>query len=144
MSGIPGISDGPQAAAPDMPVLASTGPAFDKPPERPKDGPSTFLVVKNDTCQFCAQTMAFLQALHDQRGDFQVAVMDVNEHRDAFKGIAQHTRRTTVPQIFLDGRLVGGWDELVVAAKKGKLDAYLDGEEWQAVAPKKRRWFQRS
>ncbi len=144
MSGIPGLSDGPQAATPDMPVVASTGPRFDQPPQRPADGRSTFMVVKTDTCQFCAQTMAFLTALHEQRGDFQVAVMDANDQRDAFKNIIQHTRRTTVPQIFLDGRVVGGWDELVVAAKKGQLDAYLDGGEWQATPAKKRRWFQRS
>ncbi len=140
MSGIPGLSDGPQAAEPDAPMIASTGPRFDKPPERPASGRSTFLVAKTDTCQFCAQTMAFLKALHEQRGDFDVAVLDATEQRDAFQNIVQHTRRTTVPQIFLDGRLVGGWDELVVAAKKGKLDAYLDGGDWQA-APTKKGWF---
>ncbi len=140
MSGIPGLSDGPQAATPDLPVVASAGPRFDQPPERPAEGPSTFLVVKNDTCQFCQQTMKFLEALHEARGDFQVAVLDVNQQQDAFKSVVQHTRRTTVPQIFLDGRLVGGWDELVIAAKKGKLDAYLDGEEWRSEEPK-RRWF---
>jgi glutaredoxin len=140
---IAGITDGPEAPTADMPLIQSTGPRFDQPPQRPKEGGSTFLVVKTDTCVWCKKTMDFLQALHEHRGDFQVAVMDASAQRQAFQQLTQHTRRTTVPQIFLDGRLVGGWDELAVAAKKGKLDAYLDGEDWQTAAPEKKAWWSR-
>lgn len=105
------------------------------------DGPPTFLVVKSDTCTFCQQAMAFLQALHEQRGDFQVAVLD-SKDREAFQRIMQVTRRNTVPQIFLDGGFVGGWDELALAAKRGQLDAYLDGGSWAAPRTK-RPWWQR-
>ncbi|HEX9808945.1 MAG TPA: glutaredoxin 3 [Alphaproteobacteria bacterium] len=31
----------------------------------------------------------------------------------------------TVPQIFVDGRPIGGWDELVALERQGKLDAVL-------------------
>jgi len=33
--------------------------------------------------------------------------------------------RTTVPQIFIDGRAIGGSDELAALEKAGKLDALL-------------------
>ncbi len=92
------------------------------------DGP-TFLVVKTPTCIWCEKTLAFLKALHEERGDFQITVLDANERPEAFQKIVAHTRRTTVPQIFLDGRFVGGWNELAAAAKKGQIDAYLDGRE---------------
>lgn len=123
-----------------MPVTASDGPRFDRPPERPTDGPSTFIVAKTETCVWCQKTMDFLKALHDERGDFQVAVLDADAQPEAFQQITRHTRRTTVPQVFLDGRLVGGWDDLAAAAKKGRLDAYLDGEDWQALRPRRRWW----
>lgn len=33
--------------------------------------------------------------------------------------------RTTVPQIFIDGRAIGGYDELSALDRKGELDALL-------------------
>jgi glutaredoxin 3 len=35
--------------------------------------------------------------------------------------------RTTVPQIFIDGRHIGGCDDLVALDRAGKLDALLAG-----------------
>jgi len=36
--------------------------------------------------------------------------------------------RTTVPQIFIDGRHVGGSDDLAELDRTGRLDAMLEGE----------------
>jgi glutaredoxin 3 len=41
--------------------------------------------------------------------------------------IARSGGRTTVPQIFIDGRAIGGSDELVALERAGKLDALLAG-----------------
>lgn len=121
---------------PSHPILQvdlrySTGVANDE--ARATVDPPTFVVFKTATCQWCQKTMEFLQALHEQRGDFRVAAVDANEHPDEFRRAAAHTKRTTVPQIFLDGRFVGGWTELAAAAKKGHLDAYLDGDGTQGA-----------
>jgi glutaredoxin 3 len=35
--------------------------------------------------------------------------------------------RTSVPQIFVDGRAIGGWDELAALESRGALDALLGG-----------------
>lgn len=94
-------------------------------PEVPA-GPSTFVVARTQTCVWCEKTLEFLKALHQERGDFQVAVVDAAEQPDAFRQMTAYTKRTTVPQIFLDGRFLGGWSELAAAAKSGELDAYLD------------------
>lgn len=140
-----GITGGP--TGPEMDATKADGPVVRKAlPQRPKDGGSTFMVVKTESCQWCHRTMDFLKALHEERGDFQVAVMDATAQREAFQQIAAQTRRTTVPQIFLDGGFVGGWDELAAAAKSGQLDAYLDGQDWTPAAPptpQKKRWFGR-
>lgn len=102
------------------------------PPQRP-DGPSTFVIAKTATCVWCEKTLDFLRALHEQRGDFQVAVVDAADQPDAFRQMTAYTRRTTVPQIFLDGRFLGGWSELAAAAKSGELDAYLDRADGDGV-----------
>ena len=131
---LPGISNGPADVQTDLP----SGPKV-VPPRRPESGPSTFMVVKSPTCVWCDKTLEFLQALHEHRGDFQVAVLDAQEQPQAFRQIAAQTRRQTVPQIFLDGGFVGGWNELAQAAKAGQLDAYLDGKPWDPK-PTKRWW----
>ncbi len=145
MSGIAGISDGntgPTTGTTARPGLADIkwgakgpGSRLEAPPKRPDGVPPTFVVFKTESCPFCHQTMDFLKALHDQRGDFQVAAVDATDQRDEFRKVSGYTRRTTVPQIFLDGRFVGGWDDLARAAKKGHLDSYLDGKEWGVSNP---------
>ncbi len=139
--GIDGISGGPEGPVMDDPKPGGP-PVRQALPKRPKNG-STFLVVKTESCPFCHQTMAFLKALHEQRGDFDVAVLDASADREAFQQVAAQTRKSTVPQIFLDGGFVGGWNELAAAAKSGQLDAYLDGEDWSPPEPQKKRWFGR-
>lgn len=135
---LPGISNGPEDVQTDVPA----GPSV-VPPRRPEQGPSTFLVIKTPTCVWCQKTLDFLKALHEQRSDFQVAVVDANEQPEAFRQLTAQTRRTTVPQIFLDGGFVGGWNELAQAAKAGQLDAYLDGQDWAPAAPQPKRRFWR-
>jgi len=143
VAGIPGIVDGPnavesvpEASGPANPPLGT--PAI-LPPRRPEGG-STFLIVKTATCAWCQRTLEFLEALHQERGDFQIAVLDAGDRPDEFRQIAAGTRRTTVPQVFLDGGFVGGWTELAAAAKSGRLDRYLDGEDWASPAPKRPWW----
>lgn len=135
---LPGISNGPAEVQTDLP----SGPAV-VPPKRPEQGPSTFLVLKSPTCVWCEKTLDFLKALHEERGDFQVAVLDAQDQPQAFRQIAAQTRRQTVPQIFLDGGFVGGWNDLAQAAKAGQLDAYLDGKDWSPPEALRKRWFGR-
>ncbi len=133
MDGIPGLGDGPagpQLDGPDERAAPRGSAPSVLPPRRPEEGPSSFLVVKTATCGWCQRTLDFLTALHEERGDFQVAVLDANEEPEAYQKVAATTRRTAVPQVFLDGGFVGGWDDLARAAKSGRLDAYLDGEDW--------------
>jgi glutaredoxin 3 len=72
-------------------------------------------------CPFCARAMSLLNA----KG---VAVREI----DAPHGTAERREsirrsggRTTVPQIFIDGRHIGGCDELVALDRAGRLDALL-------------------
>jgi len=72
-------------------------------------------------CPYCARA---LQILHSKG----VALREI----DAPHGTperAESTRRaggrTTVPQIFIDGRHIGGCDDLVALDRAGKLDPLL-------------------
>ena len=72
-------------------------------------------------CPFCARAMSLLNG----KG---AAVREI----DAPHGTAERREsirrsggRTTVPQIFIDGRHIGGCDELVALDRAGKLDQLL-------------------
>ncbi len=122
---------------------ASSEPLIPDAPIGPKGVP-TFTVFVTQSCTWCHRTMQFLEALGEQRGGFKLAAIDATESQDLFRRVVQQTGRTTVPQIFLDQNFVGGWDDLSRAAREGKLDAFLSGEE---IPPppatpesKRRRW----
>ncbi|HKT19856.1 MAG TPA: glutaredoxin 3 [Stellaceae bacterium] len=72
-------------------------------------------------CGYCARARALLQ----RKG---VAFEDIDVDADSSKRDEMVKRaggRSTVPQIFIDGRHVGGSDELAALERAGKLDALL-------------------
>lgn len=72
-------------------------------------------------CGYCARARSLLQ----RKG---VAFEDIDVDADGDKRdemIQRAGGRRTVPQIFIDGRHVGGSDELAALERAGKLDALL-------------------
>lgn len=72
-------------------------------------------------CPYCARAKGLLQ----KKG---VAFENIDVMADTAKRdemVERSGGRTTVPQIFIDGRHVGGSDELYALDRAGKLDAML-------------------
>jgi glutaredoxin 3 len=72
-------------------------------------------------CPFCAHALSLL-------GSKGVAFREIDApHGSAARQEAIHRSggRTTVPQIFIGGRHIGGCDELVALDRAGKLDPLL-------------------
>ncbi|MBN8844333.1 MAG: glutaredoxin 3 [Sphingomonadales bacterium] len=72
-------------------------------------------------CGYCARAKALL----DRKGaDYQET--DVTMDRAGFEAMVTRANGgRTVPQIFIDGRHVGGSDDLAALEAKGELDALL-------------------
>ncbi len=72
-------------------------------------------------CGYCARAKALL----DRKGaDYQET--DVTMDRAGFEAMVERANGgRTVPQIFIDGRHVGGSDDLAALEAKGELDALL-------------------
>jgi glutaredoxin 3 len=72
-------------------------------------------------CPFCARAMSLLNgkgvAFREIDAPHGTAERQESIHRSGGK--------TTVPQIFIDGRHIGGCDELVALDRAGKLDPLL-------------------
>ncbi|MFS4438247.1 glutaredoxin 3 [Paracoccaceae bacterium GXU_MW_L88] len=82
---------------------------------------SAVTVYSKSTCPFCQRALALL----DSKG-IEPEIIDLlvsPERRDEM--IDKAGGRTTVPQIFIDGKHIGGSDELAALDRAGKLDPLL-------------------
>ncbi|QNQ10769.1 glutaredoxin 3 [Sphingomonas alpina] len=72
-------------------------------------------------CPYCSRAMKLLSAKQAEVEEFDITMGGPKraEMLDRSSG------RSTVPQIFIDGRHVGGSDELAALEREGKLDALL-------------------
>jgi glutaredoxin 3 len=74
--------------------------------------------------QYCPYCTAARALLADKGVEFtDVDVTGKTEERRALVQLSGG--RTTVPQIFIDGRPIGGYEELDALDRKGELDALL-------------------
>ena len=71
-------------------------------------------------CGYCARAKSLLE----KKG---AAYQETDVMEDAAKRaeMRERSRRTTVPQIFINGQHIGGSDELAALEQAGKLDALL-------------------
>lgn len=78
-------------------------------------------VYTTESCPFCMRAKAFL----DQRG-VQYDEIFISRSDDAGRErLVAETGGYTFPQIIIDGRNIGGWDQLSALDQRGELDALL-------------------
>ena len=78
-------------------------------------------IYTQDWCGFCARA----KRLFEEKG---VAYREIDAPHGSTARTEARERsggRTTMPQIFIDGRHIGGCDELLALDRAGKLDAML-------------------
>ncbi|MDO1560038.1 glutaredoxin 3 [Brevundimonas sp. 2R-24] len=71
-------------------------------------------------CPYCGRAEALLQRKGVQYEEI-VASVDPNKRRE----MMDRSGRATYPQIFIDGKHIGGCDDLHALDRDGKLDALL-------------------
>ena len=85
---------------------------------------TTVTLYGNNTCPYCGAARMLLV----KKG---VAVDDISVNQDPEKQVEMQARsgRSTVPQIFLGDRHIGGFDELCALDESGELDELLADEK---------------
>ncbi len=81
---------------------------------------SAITVYTTDSCSFCSRVKGLLETTG-------VPFAEVNLTKDP-AGRAELATRTgmmSFPQVLVNGRLIGGYAELLAAAESGELDAML-------------------
>lgn len=71
--------------------------------------------LPNNTCPFCIKAKEFLA---DKNIPFDEVILETKEQRTAIK---EKSGMKTAPVIYVDGSLVGGYDDMIRDLKEGKL-----------------------
>ena len=79
--------------------------------------------VKIYTSQWCGYCTAALRLLRQKGVAFQE--IDCTRDPDKRRWLVETTGRRTVPQVFIDGRAVGGFTDLRALDERGVLDRLL-------------------
>lgn len=81
---------------------------------------ATIIIYSSLTCPYCDHAKELL----DQKG---LAYKEVNVDQDPnyLREMVEKSGRRTVPQIFIDGKHIGGFDDLRRLNESGKLDALV-------------------
>lgn len=78
-------------------------------------------IYVQDFCGYCARAKALL----DRKGIPYEEIHAPHGSEARAQAIARSGGRTTVPQVFIDGRSIGGSDDLQALDRSGQLDALL-------------------
>jgi glutaredoxin 3 len=78
------------------------------------------VVYRTQHCGYCVRVHALLAA---KKVPFKE--IDVTDDAGKRRWLVDVTRQRTVPQVFIDGRPVGGFDELARLNRSGELDRLL-------------------
>ena len=82
--------------------------------------PSVEIYLKS-SCPYCIRAQRLLDAKGVKRNEYHV---DQGGPKKA-EMVQRTSGRTTVPQIFIGGRHIGGCDDLMALDREGKLDQLL-------------------
>ena len=80
-------------------------------------------IYSKKNCPFCGRAKALL----DRKG-IPYEEIDAEENDELRVWLAETSGQKTVPQIFVDGRPLGGFSDIDALDKQGKLDPILRGE----------------
>lgn len=80
----------------------------------------TIEIYTQPWCPYCTQAVRLLQ-----RKGAEFREINAPQGTPARAEAIQRSGRTTAPQIFIDGRHIGGCDDLVALDRAGKLDPML-------------------
>ena len=82
-----------------------------------------------DWCPYSRRALALLE---QKRAAFEA--IDITDDTEREQEMRARSGRTSVPQIFIDGRHIGGYDDLAALDATGELDALLSGDGLSSAA----------
>lgn len=73
-------------------------------------------------CPYCTRAKTLLASKNQTFTE-----ISLDEHPEKIEEMVEKSQRRTVPQIFINGQAIGGFDDLNALNQQGKLDELLQG-----------------
>lgn len=73
-------------------------------------------IYVTETCPYCIKAKNFLT---EQKKTFKV--IDLTHLPNELKALKERTQWQTVPQIFINGKFIGGYTDMIALHEKGEL-----------------------
>jgi glutaredoxin 3 len=86
------------------------------------ENPNEIIIYKSNPCGYCSAAIRFLQEYKEK----EIKIIDLTGNMDGRRKLMQVTGSRTVPQIYIFGIYVGGYDEMIQLENQGKLDELLE------------------
>ncbi len=81
------------------------------------------VMYSKTTCPYCHRAESVLREHGVTDDDFDLIQIDIERSRR--DEMIERAQRSTVPQIFIDGKHIGGCDDLIALDRAGGLDPLL-------------------
>jgi len=82
------------------------------------------LIYSTNNCSFCMKAKKLLE-----NKDVAYTELRVDENVELMQEMESRTGKRSVPQIFINGESIGGFDELYALERSGSLDQLLEESE---------------
>ncbi len=96
---------------------------------------SKITVYRTAWCPFCQRAEALLRQKQQQLHlltTIEINIIDIEQQPAQRAEMQKLSGRTSVPQIFINQKAIGGCDELTALERKGQLDGLLQDPKWQS------------
>ena len=80
------------------------------------------IMYTKEICPYCTRAKTLLTSKNQTFTE-----ISLDEHTEKIEEMIEKSQRRTVPQIFIDGQSIGGFDDLNALNQQGKLDELLQG-----------------
>lgn len=92
--------------------------------------PADVVMYRTPYCPYCVRAARLLE-----KKGAKVREIDVSDSRECREWLIKETGMRTVPQIFINGRSVKGFDDIAELDRRGELDRLLREPPQQHAAP---------
>lgn len=82
------------------------------------------VIYSAQVCPYCTRAKAYLDSI-----DIQYQEMLIDQDPDARAQMEEKSSRRTVPQIFIDDKPIGGYDDMMALVKAGTLNSLLYSDQ---------------
>lgn len=80
-------------------------------------------IYTKEWCPYCRRAKAMLRSL-----DLEYTDYDITNDEELYEEMVERSAKKTIPQIFIDGENIGGYDALIEKISSGELDYLIDFE----------------